>query len=98
MAVLEHSGIGRDKEQAANMLYLLVHNAPRIVKPYLDSIVDVLMSKLKEQDQNIAVLTSVLEALGGVAEVTIMLLLLYVNYLTNVHDVFSYFCIHIVKL
>lgn len=71
MAVLEHSGIGRDKELAANMLYLLVHNAPRIVKPYMDSIVDVLMSKLKEPDQITGVLTSVLEALGGVAEVSI---------------------------
>lgn len=69
MAVLEHSGIGRDKEQAANMLYLLVHNAPRIVKPYLDSIVDVLMSKLTESEQNTGVITSVLEALGGVSEV-----------------------------
>lgn len=71
MAVLEHSGIGRDKEQAATMLYLLVHNAPRIVKPYLDSIVDVLMSKLDEPVQNVGVQTSVLEALGGVAEVCI---------------------------
>ena len=69
IAVLEHSGIGRDKEQAANMLYLLVHNAPRIIKPYLDAIVDALMSKLKETDQNTAVMTAVLEALGGVCEV-----------------------------
>jgi len=70
MAVLEHSGIGRDKEQAANMVYLLVHNAPRIIKPYLDAIVDVLMSKLLETNQNVGVLTAVLEALGGVAEVS----------------------------
>ena len=52
------------------MLYLLVHNAPRIIKPYLDAIVDALMSKLKETDQNTAVMTAVLEALGGVCEVS----------------------------
>ena len=51
------------------MIYLLVHNAPRIIKPYMDAIVDVLMSKLKESDQNVGVQTAVLEALGGVAEV-----------------------------
>ena len=70
MAVLEHSGIGRDKELAANMLFLLVSNAPRIVRPYLDSIVDVLMIKLREPDQVTGVTSSVLEALGGVAEVS----------------------------
>ena len=54
------------------MIYLLVHNAPRIIKPYLDAIVDVLMSKLKEPDQNMGVLTATLEALGGVAEVSLL--------------------------
>jgi len=70
MAMLEHSGISRDKENAAVMLGLLVYHAPRIITPYLDAIVGVLMAKLMEPEQNTGILKHVLEALGDVSEVS----------------------------
>lgn len=38
---LEHSGIGRNKEQAARMLDHLAVNAPRLVRPYIQAILKV---------------------------------------------------------
>lgn len=38
---LEHSGIGRIKEQSARMLGHLVSNAPRLIRPYMEPILKV---------------------------------------------------------
>ena len=38
---LEHSGVGRNKEQAARMLGHLVANAARLIRPYMDPILKV---------------------------------------------------------
>lgn len=38
---LEHSGVGRIKEQSARMLGHLVSNAPRLIRPYMEPILKV---------------------------------------------------------
>ncbi|WAR26259.1 MTOR-like protein [Mya arenaria] len=60
---LEHSGVGRNKEQAARMLGHLVANAARLIRPYMDPI-------LKDPDPNPAVTISVLAAIGEQAQVS----------------------------
>ena len=39
---LEHSGLGRNKEQAARMLGHLVSRAPRLIRPYMEPILKVM--------------------------------------------------------
>ncbi|KAL5013846.1 hypothetical protein ScPMuIL_008116 [Solemya velum] len=67
---LEHSGVGRNKEQAARMLGHLVANAARLIRPYMEPILKVLIPKLKETDPNPSVTTSVLAAIGEQAQVS----------------------------
>lgn len=66
---LEHSGMSRNKEQAARMLDHLIVNAPRLIRPYMEPILNVLVPKLKESDTNPGVVLSVLRAIGDLAEV-----------------------------
>lgn len=66
---LEHSGIGRNKEQAARMLGHLVSNAPRLIRPYMEPILKVLVPKLRDPDPNLGVVISVLAAVGEQAQV-----------------------------
>ncbi|XP_059477089.1 serine/threonine-protein kinase mTOR [Neocloeon triangulifer] len=66
---LKHSGLGRNKEQAARMLSLLVNSAPRLVRPYMECILNVLVPKLREPEQNPGVLLAVLACIGYLAEV-----------------------------
>ncbi|BFZ23557.1 hypothetical protein BsWGS_26596 [Bradybaena similaris] len=67
---LEHSGIGRNKEQAAKMLGHLVSNTARLIKPYMVPIMGTLIPKLKEPEQNPGVVISVLQAIGEQAQVS----------------------------
>ncbi|KAL3862460.1 hypothetical protein ACJMK2_008424 [Sinanodonta woodiana] len=67
---LEHSGVGRNKEQAARMLGHLVANAARLIRPYMEPILKVLIPKLKEPDPNPSVTISVLAAIGEQAMVS----------------------------
>lgn len=62
--------MGRNKEQSARMLDHLVVNAPRLIRPYMESILKVLVPKLKEQEPNPGVVVSVLTAVGDLAEVS----------------------------
>ncbi|XP_054269929.1 serine/threonine-protein kinase mTOR-like [Macrosteles quadrilineatus] len=66
---LEHSGMGRNKEQSARMLDHLVVNAPRLIRNYMEPILKVLVPKLKEAEPNPGVVISVLTAIGDLAEV-----------------------------
>ncbi|KAG6451388.1 serine/threonine-protein kinase mTOR [Manduca sexta] len=66
---LEHSGMSRNKEQAARMLDNLILHAPKLVKPYMETILNVLVPKLKESDSNPGVVISVLKAVGDLADV-----------------------------
>lgn len=67
---LEHSGIGRNKEQSAKMLGHLVANAPRLIRPYMEPVLKVLIPKLKDPDPNPSVVISVLAAVGEQAQVS----------------------------
>lgn len=66
---LEHSGMSRNKEQSARMLDHLIVSAPRLIRPYMEPILNVLVPKLKESDSNPGVILSVLRAIGDLAEV-----------------------------
>uniref|UniRef100_A0A8C7XXK9 Mechanistic target of rapamycin kinase n=1 Tax=Oryzias sinensis TaxID=183150 RepID=A0A8C7XXK9_9TELE len=66
---LEHSGVGRNKEQSARMLGHLVSNAPRLIRPYMEPILKALILKLKDPDPNPAVVISVLATIGELAQV-----------------------------
>lgn len=66
---LEHSGMSRNKEQAARMLDNLIRHAPKLVKPYMETILNVLVPKLKESDSNPGVVISILKAIGDLADV-----------------------------
>ncbi|KAL7287805.1 hypothetical protein TKK_0018180 [Trichogramma kaykai] len=67
---LEHSGMGRNKEQAARMLDHLVVSAPRLIRPYMEPVLKVLVPKLKETETNPGVVLAVLRAIGDLAEVS----------------------------
>ncbi|XP_071805479.1 serine/threonine-protein kinase mTOR-like isoform X2 [Asterias amurensis] len=67
---LEHSGVGRNKEQSARMLAHLVSNAPRLIRPYMEPILKALIPKLKEADPNPSVVINVLAAIGEQAQVS----------------------------
>ncbi|XP_033096355.1 serine/threonine-protein kinase mTOR-like [Anneissia japonica] len=66
---LEHSGVGRNKEQSARMLGHLVSNAPRLIRPYMEPIVKALIPKLTESDANPNVVINVLAAIGELSQV-----------------------------
>ncbi|TKS77143.1 Serine/threonine-protein kinase mTOR [Collichthys lucidus] len=65
---LEHSGVGRNKEQSARMLGHLVSNAPRLIRPYMEPILKALILKLKDPDPNPGVVISVLATIGELAQ------------------------------
>lgn len=52
------------------MLDRLVVSAPRLVRPYMESILKVLVPKLKESEPNPAVVVNILTAIGDLAEVS----------------------------
>ena len=67
---LEHSGIGKTKDQGARMLSRLVSSAPRLIKPYMEPILKVLVPKLQGRSTNPSVVISVLTAIGELAQVS----------------------------
>ncbi|RDD40512.1 Serine/threonine-protein kinase mTOR [Trichoplax sp. H2] len=67
---LKFSGLGRNKEQSARLLSLLISNAPRLTRPYVKPIINTLLPKLKENDPNPAVVVNVLSAVGEQAQVS----------------------------
>ncbi|KAL9647121.1 hypothetical protein ABK040_004838 [Willaertia magna] len=64
---LEYSQDARGKEESARMIGLLIDAAPNLIKPYVSSILKVLMEKIK--DPNPIVATSVLDTIGKLSEV-----------------------------
>ncbi|KAF9993671.1 phosphatidylinositol kinase- protein kinase tor1 [Entomortierella chlamydospora] len=64
---IEYSGVSRNKEESARLLALLVIASQRLVKPYVESIIKVLLPKAK--DQSAGVVSSILAALGELARV-----------------------------
>lgn len=78
---LEHSGMGRNKEQAARLLGHLVANAPKLIRSYVEPILKVLIPKLKEPDGNPMVVASVLRAVGDLCQVGGSIMKVYVDQL-----------------
>ena len=64
---LEYSGVSRNREEAARLLVKLVSKAQRLIKPYVEPILKVLMPKAK--DPSPAVASSILAAFGELAQV-----------------------------
>jgi len=64
---LEYSGVNRNKEQSGRMLGHLISKAPQLIRPYMQPILAVLIPKLKEPDQNLGVVVSILTAVGDIA-------------------------------
>lgn len=62
--------MGRNKEQSARMLDHLAVNAPRLLRPYMQPILKILVPKLKELEPNPGVLISVLTCIGDLARVS----------------------------
>ncbi|XP_063917186.1 serine/threonine-protein kinase mTOR isoform X2 [Zophobas morio] len=70
LSELEHSGSGRNKEQGARMVDHLVVSAPRMIRPYMEPILKVLVPKLRDPEPNPGVVLSVLLTIGDLAEVS----------------------------
>ncbi|KAI0228314.1 phosphatidylinositol kinase- protein kinase tor1 [Massospora cicadina] len=64
---LEYSDVSRNKEESAILLGLIVNAAHQFVKPYIESIVGVLLDKASSASPG--VVASVMTALGELAEV-----------------------------
>jgi len=67
LTALEYSGVNRNKEQSGRMLGHLISKAPQLIRPYMQPILAVLIPKLKEPDQNLGVVISILTAVGDIA-------------------------------
>jgi FKBP12-rapamycin complex-associated protein len=66
--------MSRNKEQSACMLDHLVVNAPRLITPYIQPILRVLVPKLKEPEPNQNVVINILTVIGNVAKVNIYII------------------------
>ncbi|KAJ3227345.1 phosphatidylinositol kinase- protein kinase tor1 [Clydaea vesicula] len=76
---LEYSGITRQKEEAAKLLRLLVMKAQRLIKPYIDPILKVLIPKAKGASSNASVTAKILVCLGELSTIGGEDLLPYLN-------------------
>jgi FKBP12-rapamycin complex-associated protein len=64
---LEFSDVARNKEESAKLLSLLVQNSQRLIKPYVDPMIAVLLPKAR--DPSPAVASTILKAIGDLATV-----------------------------
>lgn len=64
---LEFSDVGRNKEESAKLLSLLVQNSQKLIKPYVDPMISVLLPKAR--DPSPAVAATILKAIGDLATV-----------------------------
>ncbi|KAG0095495.1 phosphatidylinositol kinase- protein kinase tor1 [Podila epicladia] len=64
---IEYSGLSRNKEESARILTLLVVASEHLVKPYIETIMKVLLPNIR--DSSPGVVSSVLETLGEIATV-----------------------------
>ncbi|CAH0725575.1 unnamed protein product, partial [Brenthis ino] len=66
---LQHSESTRNKEQSLRMINNLICHAPRLTRQFVDTILKVLVPKLKESDSNSVMICTILKAIGDLAEV-----------------------------
>ncbi|KAG8626630.1 hypothetical protein KVT40_005575 [Elsinoe batatas] len=64
---IEYAGNARSKEESAKLISCLASSAPKLIKPYVDSIVQVLLPKT--EDVNPEVASACLRAIGDLAAV-----------------------------
>lgn len=64
---LEFSDVARNKEESAKLLSLLVQNSQKLIKPYVDPMISVLLPKAR--DPSPAVAAVILKAIGDLATV-----------------------------
>jgi FKBP12-rapamycin complex-associated protein len=64
---IEYSGLVRNKEESARLLTLLVMASENLIKPYIETILKVLIPNIR--DSSPGVVSSVLQALGEIARV-----------------------------
>jgi FKBP12-rapamycin complex-associated protein len=64
---LEYSGVSRKKEESARLLSLLIAAASKLIKPYVDPIIKVLLPRARDASPGVA--SSVMAALGELSTV-----------------------------
>lgn len=64
---LEFSDVARNKEESAKLLSLLVQNSQRLIKPYVDPMISVLLPKARDPSATVA--ATILKAIGELATV-----------------------------
>jgi FKBP12-rapamycin complex-associated protein len=64
---LEFSDVARNKEESARLLSLLVQNSQKLIKPYVEPMISVLLPKAR--DPSSAVAATILKAIGELATV-----------------------------
>ncbi|XP_045500144.1 serine/threonine-protein kinase Tor-like [Colias croceus] len=66
---LQYSESARNKEQSLRMVNNIITNAPRITRQFVDTILKILVPKLKEEGSNAVMVSIILKAIGDLAEV-----------------------------
>lgn len=66
---LQHSESTRNKEQALRMVNNIISHAPRLTRQFVDTILKVLVPKLREPDSNSTMVTTTLKSVGDLAEI-----------------------------
>lgn len=66
---LQHSESNRTKEQSLRMVNNIISHAPRITRQFVDTILKVLVPKLKKEEGNPTMVSSILKTIGDLAEV-----------------------------
>ncbi|EOD48942.1 putative phosphatidylinositol 3-kinase tor2 protein [Neofusicoccum parvum UCRNP2] len=64
---IEYSNSARDKEQSARLISNLVGASPKLIKPYVDPMITVLLPKARDSNPEVA--SSTLKAIGDLATV-----------------------------
>jgi FKBP12-rapamycin complex-associated protein len=82
LAELEYSCISRQREESAKLLGLLISSTPKLIEPYVESILKVLLPKAMDSSAGVA--SKVLTAIGELAHVGCQDMTPYLTELMNV--------------
>lgn len=66
---LQYSESARSKEQSLRMVNNIISHAPRLTQQFVDTILKVLVPKLKEDETNSTMISIILKSIGDLAEV-----------------------------
>lgn len=66
---LQHSESARNKEHSLRKVNNMISHAPRITRQFVDTILKVLVPKLSEEDSNSTMVSTILKAIGDLAEI-----------------------------